>query len=69
LTHPVPVPIVKLLTCKLDVVIVDAKIELVKKAVVEVLAGMVERYPIEPRPLVVESRLREEIKSEVAICL
>jgi hypothetical protein len=46
---------VRLWTWRLDVVIVEAKIELTKNAVVDRLVGIVDKYPAVPRPLTVEA--------------
>ena len=41
LTHPVPVPMVRLFTWREEVVMVEAKMELVKMAMVDKLFGIV----------------------------
>ena len=53
-THPVPVPIVRLLTCKLEVVIEEATTELVKNWEVERVEGMLDKYPADPSPTTVD---------------
>ncbi len=55
MTHPVPVPIVRLFTCSDEVVMVEAKMELVKMAIVERLLGMVDKYNC-PKFLTVDLR-------------
>ncbi len=55
LTHPVPVPMVRLFTCSDEVVMVEAKIELVKMAIVDKLLGILDKYSC-PKFLTVDVR-------------